>query len=92
MRRRLPMPHDPSPGWCGVSTTGYGTQPPPVPTSGPHVHDLVAEDLAGRKALGVSKYGQALQASNGRDHLRDLYEELLDAAVYIRAELERRGQ
>ena len=73
-----------------MSTTGHGTQQPPTPTAEPHVHDLVAADLAGRKALGISKYGVALQAGNGRDHLRDAYEEALDLACYLRAEIESR--
>lgn len=73
-----------------MSTTGHGSQPAPVPTDEPHVHDLVAADLAGRKALGITKYGTPLQAGGGRDHLRDAYEEALDLACYLRAEIERR--
>ncbi len=73
-----------------MSATGHGTQQPPTSTGEPHVHDLVAADIAGRKALGISKYGVALQAGNGRDHLRDAYEEALDLACYLRAEIERR--
>ena len=60
------------------------TQPPPRPTSGPHIHDQVAADLAQRKTLGTATYGQPLQAHNGRDALWDLYEELLDACTYLR--------
>ena len=63
-------------------------QPLPKTMHGPFIHDLVAQDLAKRKALGISKYGTALQAHNGRDALLDLYEELLDAAVYLRTLLE----
>lgn len=76
-------------------------QPLPRATDGPHMHDLVAEDLrelfagvpgacavaaalAGRKRLGVERYGQPLQAFNGRDALRDAYEEALDLLVYLR--------
>jgi|ERR1700733_5061545 len=46
--------------------------------------DLVRDDLTARKALGLERYGSLLQAHNGRDALRDLYEELLDASVYAR--------
>ena len=60
------------------------TQPAPQPTDGPHIHDLVAWDLALRKQLGIRTYGVALQAGNGRDALWDLYEELLDACTYLR--------
>lgn len=63
-------------------------QPLPVPTDGPSMHDLVAADLADRKALGLRKYGSLLQAYNGRSAIRDLYEELLDATVYARQILE----
>jgi hypothetical protein len=75
-----------------------GDQPLPVPNDGPSMHDLVcadlqamcmsgwptgiAGDLQARKRLGLERYGSLLQAHNGRDALRDLYEELLDATVY----------
>lgn len=62
----------------------------PVVTAEPYIQDLVMADLEKRKQHGIRKYGTALQASNGRDHLQDLYEELMDAVVYVRAELERR--
>ncbi len=80
--------------------TDHVEQQSPVGTDGPHIHDLaaedlrtwwfaagaelVAEDLAGRKAIGVARYGQPLQAHNGRDALRDAYEEALDLVVYLR--------
>lgn len=59
-------------------------QPAPAAADGPSMHDLVAADLADRKQLGLSRYGKLLQAGNGRDALVDLYQELLDAAVYVR--------
>lgn len=65
-------------------------QPEPTPTDEPSAHDLVIADMAARKKFGLAKYGSLLQASNGRDNLQDLYEELLDACVYIRNEIERR--
>lgn len=65
-------------------------QPEPTPTDEPSAHDLVIADMAARKEFGLAKYGTLLQASNGRDNLQDLYEELLDACVYIRNEIERR--
>jgi hypothetical protein len=60
------------------------TQPDPTPTNGPHIADMVAVDLAERKALGIRTYGVALTTFNGRDALWDLYEELLDACCYLR--------
>jgi hypothetical protein len=35
-----------------------------------------------RKHLGFHKYGTVLHAANGRDHWRDVIEELADAAAY----------
>lgn len=66
-------------------------QPAPLPTDEQSIHDLVIQDVIGRKRLGLRKYGSLLQASNGRDHLLDAYEEALDLAIYLRAELERRS-
>jgi len=48
----------------------------------------VMRDLNARKQLGLDRYGSLLQAHNGRDALRDLYEELLDALVYCKQWLE----
>lgn len=61
-----------------------GEQPAPVPNDLPAVWSLVIADMQARDALGRQRYGTPLQPFNGRDGLRDLYEELLDAAVYTR--------
>jgi hypothetical protein len=63
-------------------------EPPPVHNAGPSMHDLVIEDMKSRKAMGLKKYGTILQANNGRDALKDAYEEVLDLAVYLRQKLE----
>jgi hypothetical protein len=52
-----------------------------------HIRDQVANDLLERKQFGLAKYETILQAGNGRDFLRDLYEEVQDAAVYARGRL-----
>ena len=52
------------------------------------IHDLVARDLAERKALGLRNYGRILHAHNGRDALWDAYEEVLDLACYLRQRIE----
>lgn len=65
-------------------------QRPPIAGTGAHIHDLVEEDIASRKRIGVKKYGMPLQANNGRDMLWDAYEEALDLAIYLRGELENR--
>lgn len=64
----------------------------PVPNDTEAIHDLVAADLAERKAFGTRKYGTPLQAHNGRDALLDAYEEALDLCVYLKqAMVERDG-
>lgn len=59
-------------------------QPEPTPNSEAAVWDLVIQDMRARDMLGLKRYGVRLQPHNGRDALRDHYEELLDATVYAR--------
>lgn len=49
-------------------------------------HTLTADVLA-RKALWERRYGTPLQPFNGRNVVLDAYEELLDAAAYLRQAL-----
>jgi hypothetical protein len=65
-------------------------QPAPVPNDLPAVWDLVIEDMRQRDALGLSRYGTRLQPHNGRDGLRDAFEEALDMVAYLRQEIEER--
>lgn len=60
-----------------------GDQPYPTGNFHPHTHDLAREALAGRKLVGIERYGQPLQPANGRDFARDAYEEALDCAAYL---------
>ena len=48
------------------------------------IQDQVIADLEARKELGFSKYGTLLYTKNGRSFAQDLYEELLDAACYLK--------
>ena len=66
-------------------------QPLPTPNNRPDIQSMVIADIAARREVGISRYGTALQAFNGRDALQDLYEELLDACMYIRQVVEERG-
>jgi hypothetical protein len=59
-------------------------QPMPAPNDSPSVQGMVIADLEVRLQVGIQRYGTPLQSHNGRDALRDLYEELLDACCYIR--------
>jgi hypothetical protein len=51
------------------------------------VWDTVIADMRSRDEVGRVRYGEPLRLFNGRDSLRDAYEESLDTAVYIRARL-----
>lgn len=74
-----------------VSTAhGVADQPMPTAVEGPCIQDLVLADILQRKQVGIQRYGQALHANNGRDGLQDLYEELLDATMYVRQLIEER--
>lgn len=61
-----------------------GEQPAPVPNDLPSMWDLVMRDMTTRDQVGRQRYGTPLQPHNGRDMLRDAYEEALDLAVYLR--------
>lgn len=55
------------------------------------IEALVCGDIATRQRLGIAKYGRTVAESTD-DMLQHLYEELLDASVYVRAELEKRRE
>ncbi len=60
-------------------------QPLPVRnfSSQPVTAEVIA-DLRAREQRGIETYSQTLHTHNGRDALRDLYEELLDGARYAK--------
>lgn len=61
-----------------------GDQQLPEKNDLPDIQSLVLEDIESRRNLGISRYGTALQPFNGRDMLRDAYEEAVDLAIYLR--------
>lgn len=65
-------------------------EPAPVKNDSVPVHALVVEDVISRMKFGIGKYGTPLQAGNGRDALKDAYEEALDLCCYLRQALEER--
>ena len=68
-------------------------QPAPVANELPAVWPLVIMDMAARDQVGRACYGVPLQPHNGRDALRDAYEEALDLCAYLRqAIMERDGR
>lgn len=44
----------------------------------------VISDLRKRESLGLQKYGKTLNRNTDEDMLQHLYEELLDASMYIK--------
>lgn len=65
-------------------------QPAPVPNEAGSIQAMVRADLFVREGIGRQRYGTALQPHNGRDMLRDAYEEALDLACYLRGAIEER--
>ena len=53
--------------------------------------DYVLEDIAKREKMGYNKYGKYLTVNTDEDMLQHLYEELLDATVYIKTLLMQRN-
>lgn len=45
---------------------------------------IVIKEMEARDRLGRERYGVPLTANNGRDALKDAYEEALDLCVYLR--------
>ena len=53
---------------------------------------LVLSDLQARSDMGKRKYGTRLRSENGRSALWDAYQEVLDLCMYLRQEIEERGE
>ena len=71
----------------------WASQPEPVPNDRQAVWPLVIMDMANRDQVGRARYGVPLQPHNGRDALRDAYEEALDLCACLRqAIMERDGR
>lgn len=65
------------------------TDPQKMPVgTGAEIAPLVIKDIEERVALGKAKYGETLRANNGRNAKIDRYQEMLDAVMYLRQELE----
>lgn len=59
-------------------------QPPPMPNDSPAIWTMVLSDMADRDQVGRMRYGTPLQPNNGRDALKDAYQEALDLCAYLR--------
>ena len=78
--------------WCpGVkperANRDGDSQPLPTPNDAEDIQSQVIRDIEERRELGIRRYGTALQPHNGRNALQDLYEELLDGAMYAKQAL-----
>lgn len=69
---------------AGMSRGLSEYEPPPVKNNLPAVWDLVLADIKERDEIGKEKYGTRLQPFNGRNPLKDAYQEALDLVVYLR--------
>lgn len=61
-----------------------GDQQLPQTNDEPYIQNLVVDDIKDRLQVGISRYGTGLQPFNGRDALRDAYEEALDLTMYLK--------
>jgi len=52
-----------------------------------NTHKLLIADMKSRDEFGFKKYGTRLQPFNGRNQLKDAFEEFLDGTVYLRSAL-----
>lgn len=58
-------------------------QPLPEVNDAPFIQDEVCDYIEQRKQLGITRYGTGLQPHNGRDALRDAFEEAVDLVMYL---------
>lgn len=56
------------------------------------IESLVCEDIAKRQAVGFKKYGRTLADAKEENMLQHAYEEALDLAIYLKAEIEKRKE
>jgi hypothetical protein len=92
-RKKQKCVPDYGPDWPAVSSFDgrlLTEQAPPLPNASRSVQDMVIDDMQARKQVGMARYGTLLQVGNGRDMLRDAYEEALDLAVYLRGAIAER--
>jgi len=62
----------------------WGVEQGLVEVKGSTSWDVVKEDIDQRERMGYNKYGKYLTEDTDEDMLQHLYEELLDATVYIK--------
>ena len=65
----------------------FSQQPIPVKEN---TTDLVVNDMRQREVMGYNKYNKYLSVNTDEDMLQHLYEELLDASMYVRTLIEQK--
>lgn len=85
MKHTQPKPKKAS-GDCWKEVIAYIKGTPTDFTGGLKNLGDVVSDMKDRRLFGIKKYGLPVQVGNGRDNLLDVYQELLDAAVYAMAD------
>ncbi len=58
-------------------------QPIPIPNDHTDIQTRLIALIKERRQIGIDSYGTALQPFNGRDCLRDSFEEDLDLTIYL---------
>ena len=87
------MPNTSRPVWeLVIEDADSALRPPKDATDAVALKARFIADMKARDALGRARYGTPLQTNNGRDWLRDAYEESLDLLVYIRQGQEQEPQ
>jgi hypothetical protein len=56
-----------------------------------NIQAMVIMDMQERMKFGIEKYGKPVTPNNGRNALKDAYEEVLDLAVYLKQRLVEEG-
>ena len=89
LKRRILANEDPPMTKLAEEDLRRGPDAEPEPTPGEaEVTPLVIADLQSRSDFGARKYGTRLQTFNGRDALKDAYQEALDLCCYLRQRIE----
>lgn len=72
----------------GNCLCGTAVKQEPIPHGkGVNVQEEVIKDMRERMEFGKAKYGEYLTTFNGRDALKDAYQEVLDLAVYLKQKI-----
>ena len=84
---------DPNDGNIGIDEQSYAVGHEPPPTEGKQeVYPELLKDIEARVLSAEREYGGRLKTFNGRDALKDAYQEAIDAAFYLKQALMERDE